>query len=562
MLKLKSDAFRRSIEDKKRAMFHIEHGDNLAILRSLTPNSFDAMVTDPPCGIAFMGKDWDKDKGGRDEWIRWMAETMAEALRVLKPGAHALVWAIPRTQHWTMMALENAGFIVRDVIYHMHGMGFPKNRNLKKDMDKEGMLCQCHGHEEEKIANLPDMSEGIQAQEQYSFKQSEVLQRNMLRDMAQQQPKNSEASEEDSIFGTCSLDRREHSELQGKNVRRQKPSMDGRPLRRARKGIRDDSETGAPESESQWLRPGTYFGDGEEIETPPSSGRSGTSQKSQSIGQPNKQSSALCDAQRTLGKAPQERLHCSKCSLIKEEKVEGFGTALKPSCEPWILVQKPLSENTIAANVLKHGTGGLNIDESRIALEAGENLSRPVLQTQSWKNTSKAGVGSVTDDWKKGRFPANCILDEDAAKVLDEQTGDLGKSSGGSASTPKGFGEFGGGTRTVEKRDPGFGDSGGASRFFYTAKASKSEKGEGNGHPTVKPIKLMEYLIKLITPPGGTVLDPFMGSGTTGVAAIRNGFKFFGIDQDKQYSEIAIGRLFNEYSIDPKLILKAKGIPS
>lgn len=441
MLKLKSDAFRRSIEDKKRAMFHIEHGDNLAILRSLTPNSFDAMVTDPPCGIAFMGKDWDKDKGGRDEWIRWMAETMAEALRVLKPGAHALVWAIPRTQHWTMMALENAGFIVRDVVYHMYGQGFPKSQDISKAIDKAAGAERTMRVNERWAERYPNGPGG-----------------------------NKTGGDRSDKFSQCK-------------------SISGNPL------LTSDPVT----SEAQ--------------------------------------------------------------------KWSGWGTHLKPSCEPWILVQKPLSENTIAANVLKHGAGGLNIDAARIDLQPGETThglgkSQSKNPNTSFGDMGEKRVGDPNIHSTQGRFPANVILDEDAAKVLDEQTGDLGKSSGGSASTPKGFGEFGGGTRTVEKRDPGFGDSGGASRFFYTAKASKSEKGEGNGHPTVKPIKLMEYLIKLITPPGGTVLDPFMGSGTTGVAAIRNGFKFFGIDQDKQYSEIAIGRLFNEYSIDPKSILKAKGIPS
>ena len=95
-------------------------------------DSIDSMVTDPPAGISFMGKDWDKDRGGRDGWILWISEIFAECLRVLKPGAHGLVWALPRTSHWTATALEDAGFQIRDVITHIFGSGFPKSMDVSK----------------------------------------------------------------------------------------------------------------------------------------------------------------------------------------------------------------------------------------------------------------------------------------------------------------------------------------------------------------------------------------------------------------------------------------------
>ena len=106
------------------------NGDSLEILKKLPNNSFDSMVTDPPAGIAFMGKKWDKDKGGRKLWIAWLESIMTEAFRTLKPGAHILVWAIPRTSHWTATAVENAGFEIKDVVTHIFGSGFPKNHSI------------------------------------------------------------------------------------------------------------------------------------------------------------------------------------------------------------------------------------------------------------------------------------------------------------------------------------------------------------------------------------------------------------------------------------------------
>lgn len=197
---------------------------------------------------------------------------------------------------------------------------------------------------------------------------------------------------------------------------------------------------------------------------------------------------------------------------------EGLGSALKPANEPICLARKPLSESTIVKNVLKHGTGGLNIDGTRI--EFANEQDKKLGQSSRPSKTSNAndyalnhggleGFDRSDRSHITGRFPANVIFDEEAAKVLDGQVGlDV-------------------------------------SRFFYVAKASKSDRGEGNIHPTVKPIKLMEYLIKLITPPNGIVLDPFMGSGTTGVAAANLSVRFVGCEMSDEYFEIAKKRIEN-----------------
>jgi len=235
-------------------------------------------------------------------------------------------------------------------------------------------------------------------------------------------------------------------------------------------------------------------------------------------------------------------------------KWDGWGTALKPANEPICVAQKPISEDTIAKNVLMHGTGGLNIDASRIGDSGGVGnvIGQGELQSDGW-GTRKP----IFDDSTRGRFPANILFDEYAAGVLDEQSGILKSGANptrrSSDKFRSAYGEFKGEEECIPARGA---DSGGASRFFYVSKPSADEKHSGldesNFHPTVKPINLMHYLIRLVTRPGGTVLDPFMGSGSTGIAAIKNDFKFFGIDQDKEFFELAKARIQGVYRIKRK----------
>jgi site-specific DNA-methyltransferase (adenine-specific) len=223
---------------------------------------------------------------------------------------------------------------------------------------------------------------------------------------------------------------------------------------------------------------------------------------------------------------------------------DGWGTALKPAWEPIILARKPLTQ-TVAANVQEFGTGAMNIDGCRIELH-GDYKAKPN------GRPSLTGLGDNYDPDNAnqpdtvGRWPANLILDEEAGAILDEQTGTL-KSGTGAVKRATGAGYQAnafakesrpGGTPNIE-----YGDSGGASRFFYCPKASKKDRGAGNTHPTVKPQALMRYLCRLITPPGGTILDPFCGSGTTCLAARAEGFGFIGIERELAYARIALERL-------------------
>ena len=192
----------------------------------------------------------------------------------------------------------------------------------------------------------------------------------------------------------------------------------------------------------------------------------------------------------------------------------GWGTGLKPAWEPIVVAMKPL-DGTFERSAGKWGVAGFNIDGGRIA--------------------------SATNSAGQGRWPANVIFDEEAARMLDEQSGILtsGKPQGIRRAINRVYGRFPQGTPIT-----GYGDSGGASRFFYCAKASRSERGDGNDHPTVKPLKIMEYLCRLTrTPSGGIVLDPFLGSGTTALACLNTARPCIGIEKDRRYFQIAKTRL-------------------
>ncbi|MCK4640619.1 MAG: site-specific DNA-methyltransferase [Candidatus Marinimicrobia bacterium] len=273
---------------------------------------------------------------------------------------------------------------------------------------------------------------------------------------------------------------------------------------------------------------------------------------------------------------------------------DGWGTGLKPAMELWTLCRKPLSEKTVVENILKHGSGGINIDECRIVgLKRSPKFKQP-LNKGIWSRAEQ----QLNWDNNQGRFPANFIHDG-SDEVLAEFNKAGNRTSGGGRKGEVGkrvyqdnaksnslSGARSGGTvdgKTYEDESRGefsltkvYEDFGSAARFFYTAKASKSERDHGvtgkgsipkrygkmsgtpehtpnkqfthrNDHPTVKPIKLMEYLITLITPPNGIVLDPYMGSGSTGIACARLGRKFIGIEIDERYFRIACERIQREY---------------
>lgn len=215
---------------------------------------------------------------------------------------------------------------------------------------------------------------------------------------------------------------------------------------------------------------------------------------------------------------------------------QGWGTALKPAMEPIVLARKPLTENTVATNVLEHGTGAINIDGCRLSAEGNVTFTRTAGDRSREQYRTGTTNGAVESNL--GRWPANVLLDETAAAMLDEQTGER-KGSHPHSTKRSGTKEiegaqYHGGYSGQDSVFMGYADSGGASRFFYCAKASKKERRDSK-HPTVKPVALMRYLCRLITPPKGIVLDPFAGTGATGEAAVLEGFKPILIELEGDY---------------------------
>ena len=220
---------------------------------------------------------------------------------------------------------------------------------------------------------------------------------------------------------------------------------------------------------------------------------------------------------------------------------QGWGTALKPALEPITVARKPLGEKTVAANVLEHGTGGINVDGCRVGTET---ITQWLATVEGGKAIGAKAVGVKQKKTGEttttiGRWPANLIHDgSDDVVGLFPMT----KSGGGDKHGRKASLFCASTDWEAFKGTSSGGDSGSAARFFYCAKASKKDR-EGSTHPTMKPTDLMRYLCKLVTPPEGIVLDPFMGSGSTGKAAMLEGFQFVGIERDAEYFEIATSRI-------------------
>lgn len=385
-------------------------GDCREVMAGLPDNSVDAIVTDPPYELGFMGKGWDSSG------IAYDPEVWAQAFRVLKPGGHALVFGGTRTWHRVAVAIEDAGFQIRDSIAWLYGQGYPKSLNVAKAI----------------------------------------------------------------------------------------ASGSGRPEDIRRLAMGDDY-------------------------TP-----SGRGRKNYDSGAGSQMNGARVDV-----------------DLPDEAKPwEGWGTALKPAFEPVVVARKPL-EGTVAANVLAFGTGALNIDASRIGDGGDSHGPRTGEATARARDTEAGAVNIAATPGErggssKGRFPANVILDESQADALDSQAGTRLTGSHKphvitehSANTVASFVSGMAGKMRTYRNDS---SSGPASRFFYVAKAGKDERPvvDGHQHATVKPLALMRYLVTLVTPPGGTVLEPFAGSGTTLEAAVVEGFNAIGIELDEDGTHIPL----------------------
>ena len=413
---------------KETVMYRINHADIKKWAAEYKGELFDAVLCDPPYEISFMQKSWDGSGIAHD------TEMWADILKLLKPGAHLLAFSGSRTYHRMAVAIEDAGFEIRDMIEWVYGSGFPKSHNVANAVDKLGGASN-----------------------------------------------------------------RGHAISSGSQIH-------------------------------------------------PTTGKK---------------------------RANGELLPAYKARTEAGQVWEGYGTALKPAHEPCVLARKPISEKNIALNVLKHGTGGLAIDATRIPT------------TETWKNAAqdirggnlmgKAGrhPNLIKESNSLGRFPSNLILDgSDEVEAVFPQTG---KSRPDHRNEPSSTGDSGIYGKGYKRQPNMLNDSGSASRFFYTAKSSKSERNAGlegfedrragamefrnresekgqfegepqyakNYHPTVKPLSLTKYLATLIKPPtGGRLLVPFSGSGSEMIGALQAGWEYVeGVELTEEYIPIAEARI-------------------
>ncbi len=517
------------------------HNENcLATMERMQGDSIDSIICDPPYGLGkepdalemlrawvdgetktvngsgFMGKKWDAFVPQPEIW--------KAAFRVLKPGGYLLSFFGTRTYDWGVMSIRLGGFEIRDSVAWIYGSGFPKNRDIGKAID------QCNAENDRELRFTSWMRQtGLTAKQ--------------LNDAT------------DSFMGSHYLTDKEQPAIPTKELwQKIRPLCKNIPVWVDKLVDRIEAER---EVIGKEIRPnGRQFAEG----------MSGFARGEIKITAP---------------------------STKQAKQWHGWGTALKPAMELIVVARKPLSEKTVAKNVLKWGTGGINIEECRV--EASEEDNEFDIKRAGYKDgvdhiskqntdlrfnahfTTIPETNQNLSHINKGRWPANVILDgsEEVRRGFPDRDGELHnkKTTGNSHFVPG---------LEKSKRGYSFKDTGSASRFFYNAKCSKMDREEGlgvfplkerttqgrdivkyidrrdgkgvvpvngqirprsNDHPCVKPTNLMKYLCTLTTQPGGVIYDPFMGSGSTGKAALLEKFRFIGSEINQEDCEIAKARI-------------------
>ena len=486
-------------------MIKLLHGDALERLKSLPSNSAHALVTDPPSATGFMNLEWDKSSS-REQWVEWLSSILREARRVLTPGAHALVWALPRTSHWTALAIEEAGFEIRDSIHHIFGTGFPKSLDISKAIDKElGAKRRVVGSKLGRPGMSRDGSNQSYSGSINTYGSGEILSSDIT------SPSSHMALKYEGF----------HTAL--------KPAHEVWWLARV-----PLKERTVALNVMEWSTGGMNI-DKSRVPTQESAGRF----------PPN-----------VLFSHSQECSPCADDCAVKELGEQSG-------------VSESMGGDIEGLGFVKGGSFG--------GVYGG------------------GGVRTVTTSTPKDKgdasrfFPVFKCAEECAVKELGEQSG-VSESMGGEIDS----GDFGKAGTYYKARGAvtyAFGDKGDASRFFpvfkYSAKPSRAEReagceglngksgfeavgrGEGsrglesprsgagrttgevkNYHPTVKSIELMRWLVSLVAPPQGVILDPFAGSGTTLLACVYEGLSCIGIEQDEEYCTIIRARVAHHQALN------------
>lgn len=441
-------------------IYQLHHGDCLDRLKELADSSVDSIVTDPPYGLAFMGKRWDYDVPSQEIW--------QECHRVLKPGGHLLAFAGTRTQHRMAVRIEDAGFEIRDMIAWVYGSGFPKSLDVSKALDKAaGRIGQSTKTIKQVLKSAHDASGKTLAE------------------------LNAACGFEASGYFRCS----------------------------------STWATVLPTAE-KWAVMRDVLGLGNELD------ETFAAAEREIVGFQRRGASVNTDFMSGGN-------HITAPATDAARRWQGWGTALKPALEPITVARKPLV-GTVAENVLAHGTGALNIDASRVGTEAVEagRAGRGECKSEAFgKKLNDGGAGISI-----GRWPANLIHDgsDEVVALAGEQARFFYCAKASKRDRDEGLEGF------AVKQSTGGG--GGIGNYFSDVDSASgkfgSEKAPSkNFHPTVKPTDLMRYLCRLVTPPNGVVLDPFMGSGSTGKAAKLEGFQFIGIERESEYLDIARARI-------------------
>lgn len=481
-------------------------GDSRDILKTYEENSFDSCVTDPPYALVsivkrfggknaapaqqgsdgryarasagFMGQQWDNGSTAFDP------EFWVGVMRVLKPGGHVVAFSGTRTYHRMACAIEDAGFEIRDQIGWAYGSGFPKSHDLSKGIQRRRI---------EDAEPIRAICRVIRA----AMDASDLKSRQLV-----------------GHFDGCHPRLIDHWAARDTDSQPALPTWEQWQTLRTVLVISEDYDAEVWRLNGRKGEPGASWTEAE------------------IIGRMEGIAPGLPGGVRFSGD--------DTIRVPSQEAAEwdGWGTAIKPAWEPICLARKPLSERTVAANVLRWGTGAINVDGCRV--ETDPAIDDPRLGgAGSWTTTKQQDGHTVSlprgtvASSAKGRWPANIVHDgsDEVISAFPDSDGQQGDVRGSEPSKPTDqiYGQFGGRVAQAARND-----SGSAARFFYTAKADADDR-LGSGHPTVKPVDLMQWLCRLITPPGGLILEPFAGTGTTGEAAFREKFRCTMIEREEKF---------------------------